>query len=88
MTQPTYNFTPISPPDVTFDTVTGINNLGEIVGYTYSLKNDVFTYDGGSYTNLSGPSLVNISGGMNDLGCPIRKGTGTHKPASALSGRN
>ena len=77
MTKPTYNFTPISPPGITFDTVTGINNLGKIVGYTYSTaKNDLFTYDGGFYTNLSGPSLVNISGGMNDFGHFVGYGEG------------
>jgi probable HAF family extracellular repeat protein len=69
MTQPIYNYTPISPPGFTQDTVTGINNLGEIVGSNPSgYPGEVFTYGGGSYTTFFGPGPVTITGGINDLG--------------------
>ena len=62
-----YDFTPISPPGVAQETVTGINNLGEILGYTPYPTNEVFTYFNGSYTNISHTGL-RYTAGINDLG--------------------
>jgi hypothetical protein len=74
MTQPTYNFTPISgvPGDVQTN-ATGINNYGVIVGYGFGPNNpsDFFEYSGGVYT-LINPHPVEAgpgtTGGINDLG--------------------
>jgi hypothetical protein len=46
----TYDYTNIAPPGMSADTVTGINNHGEIVGYTpytpSTVGFEIFTYSG------------------------------------------
>lgn len=68
-----YDYTDISPPGFAQDTITGINDLGEIVGYTpytsSTARFEIFTYSGGSYAIVGpGPGLQNFTGGINNLG--------------------
>jgi hypothetical protein len=65
-----YAFTPISPPSVPQDTITGINNLGEIAGYYHVSGGGSigFTYDDGSYATFGNGGKQYFTGGVNDLG--------------------
>ena len=68
MTQPSYDFTPISgPPGGIVVWMAGINNSGQILGSAEFNTSVGFTYDGGNYAIFSIPGFGNVSG-INDQG--------------------
>src|SRR4051812_33532538 len=77
----TYVFNAIDYPGSTFTDVRGVNNAGQIVGYTSTdgVNNFSFTYTGGVFTPLPASALNPSALGMNDSGT-IVGGTSTAAP--------
>lgn len=81
----TYDYTNIAPPGVTADTVTGINDLGQIVGY-FGLS--PFVYSSGAYSVLGDISKLVATGDINNLGqfpYYILSGSQVHPDLAALA---
>lgn len=65
MNQLTYNYINISPPGLSENFVTGINDVGQVVGWA---PGTTFIYSGGIYTTLRHFVTIQVTSGIDDQG--------------------
>lgn len=84
----TYVFNVIDYPGSTFTDVRGVNNSGQIAGYTSTdgVNNFSFVYSGGVFTALPASPLGPSALGMNDSGTIVGTTTTTPKQGFIFSG--